>query len=635
MYLCRSIAETSPEKAAEAIQGAEMIELRADLMGLAPSDIGPLVGLAERAIVTCHTSECRAIYEKAIECGVWAIDIALLSPSEILLPLIKAAHNRGVRVILSHHFEDAPSLDELTQRAEEANHLGTDIIKIISSATSTAEALVPLELYKSFPSERLVAFAMGKAGAFSRRLSLLMGAPYSYVATSHDKATAEGQFTEEELRKTLSGESLENLSLPDRVTPLSSKSEAQRAILAATLTKGKSTIKGMPKCGDTLAAIALARTLGATISESRGTLTIEGVGAKELERRLGHDITSLSVGESALLARLTIPIVATLLRSGEVEIDGCGTLVGRSLRESIELVERYGAECKSNSGHLPLRLSAGFALPEEVELEGGDSSQTISGLMMAAPLIDRDEMTRIKVRKAVSRPYLQLTADIMEQFGAVVTLGGEEPLEIDIEPEPYEPSEIRLQTDWSSAGYFAAAYAIAQSGYHIAERYTLNAQMGTWQGDEVVLMILSTSGAQIEVGKRIEFLPSGRLSAFAYNATHTPDLIPTLAVVALFAEGESVIGGLGRLLNKESNRLEALVENLVAIGADVRIENNRLHITGGRKLHAAPIRTHDDHRIAMAFAVAALFMDERPTLDNTDCVAKSFPTFLKLLNNTK
>lgn len=612
-----------------------MIELRADLMALSPSDIQPLAALVARTIVTCHNSDCRAIYEKAIECGVWAIDVELDTPKGVLLPLIEAAHSRGVRVILSHHFSHTPSLPQLIERAEEADRLGADIIKIISTATSTAEALVPLELYKTIPAERLVAFAMGSKGAFSRRLSLLLGAPYTYVAPSHDKATAEGQFTEEELRESLTGESLEGLSLPLSATPPASKSEAQRAILAATLTEGKSTIKNIPKCGDTLAAIELARSLGAIVTTSSHSLVIEGVGPKELERRLGVDITTLSVGESALLARLTIPIVATLMRSGEVTINGCGSLLGRSLRESVELVERYGAECKSNDYHLPIRLSAGFALPTDLVLEGGDSSQHISGLMMAAPLIDRDEMTHIEVRKAVSRPYLQLSAEIMEQFGAIVTLSEDEPMTIEIEPELYEPSEVRLHTDWSSAGYLAAAYAIAQSGYQTSERYALKAQIGTWQGDEVVLMILSTSGAQIEINKRIEFLPSGRLSAFAYDATHTPDLIPTLAVVALFANGESVIGGLGRLLNKESNRVEAIVENLVAIGADVSLEGDRLHIVGGRELHAAPIRTHGDHRIAMAFAVAALFMNERPTLDNTECVAKSFPTFFQILNNTK
>ena len=612
-----------------------MIELRADLMALTPSDIKPLAALAARTIITCHNTECRAIYEEAIRCRVWGIDIALDTPSEVLLPLIKAAHEGSVSVILSHHFSHTPSLEQLKARATEAENLGADIIKIISTATYTAEALVPLELYKTIPSERLVAFAMGSKGAFSRRLSLLLGAHYTSVATSHDKATAEGQFTEEELRESLTGESMEGLSLPLSTTPPASKSEAQRAIWAALLTKGKSTIKGMPKCGDALAAIELARSLGAAISTTRNTLVIEGVGTEELERRLGTDITTLSVGESALLARLTIPIIATLLQSGEVEINGCGSLFGRSLKESVEMVRQYGAECKSDNGHLPIRISAGFALPSDVEIEGGDSSQNISGLMMAAPIIDREEMTHIIVQGAVSRPDLQLTADIMEQFGAVVTIGNEEPMVIDIEPELYEPSEIKLHTDWSSAGYLAAAYAIAQSGYKPAERYTLGAQIGTWQGDEVVLMILSTSGAQIEINKRIEFLPSGRLSAFAYDATHTPDLIPTLAVVALFANGESVIGGLGRLLNKESNRVEAIVENLVAIGADVRIEGDRLHIIGGRKLHAAPIRTHGDHRIAMAFAVAALFMNERPTLDNTECVAKSFPDFFQILNNTK
>jgi 3-phosphoshikimate 1-carboxyvinyltransferase len=245
-------------------------------------------------------------------------------------------------------------------------------------------------------------------------------------------------------------------------------------------------------------------------------------------------------------------------------------------------------------------------------------------------------MTHIIVHDAVSRPYIGLTAEIMEQFGAIVTLRQKEPLTIDIEPEPYTPTKIRLHSDWSSASYFAAAYAIAQSGYQRAERYTLEAHIGTTQADEVFLMLLDTMGARLEVStKSVDFLPSERLSAISYDATHTPDLLPTLAIVALFAEGESVIGGVERLENKESNRLESLVENLVAIGADIHIEEGKLHIRGGRPLKAAPIRTHNDHRIAMAFAVAALFMEQRPRLDNQECVAKSFPTFFKILNSTK
>lgn len=608
-----------------------MVELRADLMGIEPEEVATLVHGAKRTIVTCHTPHCEPIYRAALECGAWAIDIALETPDSTLQPLIDEAHKRGVKVILSHHYLFTPSLEELTQRAQEAITKGADIIKLITTATTTAEGLVPLELYKFYPADHLVAFAMGTQGAFTRRLSLLLGAPYTYVTPSKESATAKGQPTEEELRETLRGKLIE-VDLPTDVDIPASKSEAQRAVVAATLADGDSTIENFPTCSDTLAALDLSRALGATVThKDKSTIIIKGIGSQAIESRLGSDITTLSVGESALLARLILPLATSLLRSGEVTIEGCGTLLSRSLSETLTMLESFGAECKSNGGYLPVCITRGADIPADMELKGADSSQHLSGVMMASCLMDRDEMTRIIVHGAVSRPYIGLTAALMEQFGAIVTVGQGEPMIIDIEPEVYLPSEVRLQTDWSSAGYFAAAYAIAQSGLRQAECYTLGAQLGTWQGDEIVLMLLATSGANIEVDEVVEFRPSSRLSPILYDATHTPDLIPTLAIVALFAEGESVIGGLDRLLNKESNRVVSLVENLVAIGADVRIEDGALHIMGGAKLHAAPLRTYGDHRIAMAFTIAALFMDEKPTLDNTECVAKSFPTFFDLL----
>lgn len=635
MEYCRSISEADVAKAGALMSGCSLVELRADLMGITPEQLVGLVAKVPRVIVTCHNPSAQEIYTTAIKAGVWGIDIALDTPSELLATLIRSAHRRGVKVILSHHYSTTPQLEELMAMARKSVELASDFTKIITTATTTAEALRPLELYKHLAPQRLIAFAMGEKGAFSRRLSLLLGAPYTYVAPTKESATAIGQPTEGELRESLGqGVSLEGLSLPESVTPPTSKSEAQRAILAATLAKGTSIIYNAHACEDTEAAIELSRTLGATISSEGTTLTIEGPGAESISALLGGAISSIAVGESALLARLTIPIVASLLRSGSITIQGRGTLLNRSLKDAITLIERYGAVCSHTDYHLPITITRGADFPGDMELEGGDSSQSISGLMMASALIDRDEMTRIVVNGAVSRPYIVLTADIMEQFEGIVTPRNTEPMIIDIEPEPYQPTEITLHTDWSSAGYFAAAYAIAQSGYKVAERYRLQAELGTHQADEVLLMLLATSGANISVEEdMVEFLPSGRLTAFAYDATHTPDLIPTLAVVALFAEGESVIGGLGRLANKESNRLESLVENLVAIGAEVRIEAERLIIKGGKTLHAAPIRTHSDHRIAMAFTVAALFMEPRPRLDNAECVAKSFPQFFEILDN--
>ena len=638
MEYCLSIAERNTERACRLIEGEPLVELRADLMGLSAEGLGGLIGIAQREIVTCHQEDSAEIYRKAIECGAWGVDIDLKAAcSKAMESLLEAARTKGTRLILSRHYNHTPTLEELLRVAKEAVAKGADIVKIVTTATTTAEALVPLKLYDHLPAERLVAFAMGPKGAFSRRLSLLRGAPYTYVAPDHGTVTAAGQPTKAEFTTLMKeGFGLDELTLPTSVTPPCSKSEAQRAILAAALSKGTSIIYNAHACDDTTSALLLAKALGAKVSRRATRLAIEGVGHEAISERLGTEITVLNVGESALLARLIIPLVATLLRSGKVCIEGRGTLLGRSLKESITLLEGYGASIAHNDYHLPLCIERSATLPCEMEIEGVGSSQIISGLMMASPLIDRDEMTHILVHDAVSRPYIGLTAEIMEQFGAIVTLRQEEPLRIDIEPEPYTPTKIRLHSDWSSASYFAAAYAIAQSGHQRAERYTLEAHIGTTQADEVFLMLLDTMGARLEVStKSVEFLPSERLSAISYDATHTPDLIPTLAIVALFAEGESVIGGVERLENKESDRLESLVENLVAIGADIHIEEGKLHIRGGRPLKAAPIRTHNDHRIAMAFAVAALFMEQRPRLDNQECVAKSFPTFFKILNSTK
>lgn len=638
MEFCRSISEREPSVARQMIAGCSLVELRADLMALKAEELVGLIPEAERVIVTCHNDSAEEIYLAAIDAGAWGIDIALESPKELIERVIESAHRGGVRVILSHHYSTTPSLEELINKAHKALDLGADIVKIITTATTTAEALVPLELYRHLPAERLIAFAMGLKGAYSRRLSLLLGAPYTYVAPTKESATAAGQPTAEQLAESLSSHfDLERVAIPSRVEAPTSKSEAQRAIVAATLAKGTSIIYHAHACEDTAAAIELSRALGAEVSQQGSTLTIVSPGAERIGAMLGREITTLCVGSSALLARLTIPIVASLLRSGEVRIEGRGTLLRRSLGDAIELIERYGALGEHTDYHLPLTITHGAEFPADMELEGGGSSQSLSGLMMASALIDRDEMTRIVVHNAVSRPYLWLTAETMEKFGGIATPQNTEPLIIDIEPEPFAPSQVRINTDWSSASYLAAAYAIAQSGYRRAERYTLEgATLGTLQADEVLLMLLATSGANISVEEDIvEFLPSESLGAISYDATHTPDLIPTLAVVALFAEGESVIGGLGRLENKESNRVESLVENLVAIGGDLRIEGDRLLIRGGAPLHAAPILAHDDHRIAMAFTVAALFMEQRPTIDNKSCVAKSFPEFFEILNNKR
>lgn len=602
-----------------------MVELRADLMGLSPEQIGRLCGVAPKTIVTCHLADpakAEAYYNAAIRQGAWAIDVALERGAEQIKRLATRAKSAGCKLILSQHYATTPPFDTLLQVAGEMFAQGCDIAKIITTATSTAEAIVPIGLYRwaeEYAPERIVAFAMGEAGSFTRRLSLLMGAPYTYVALDTAHRVAIGQPTEADMRATFESKyPLEGLMLPTSITPPCSKSEAQRAILCAALASGKSIIEGYTPCDDNEAALAVAKELGAKISLCAGRLTIVGLGHKEIARRLKEATNcTFHVGESALTARLTRSVVAALGIEGATFATE-GTLRHRDMNATNEAI-------------------ATMARGSHWELDGSSSSQHISGAMMAAALLDSP--TTIVVNRPTSRPYITLTANIMRRFGAQVGIAeGAESIKIYIEGGGYAPAHIALEGDWSSAAYFAAAYAIAQSGYLRAERYTLHIDpnKASQQADKSILEVLRRAGANITIGKGVvEFLPSKELRGFDYDASDTPDLLPTLAVVALFATSASRIGGLGRLANKESNRTEAIVEALLALGGDVHIEGNELVINGGRPLHSAPLRCHSDHRMAMSLAVAALFMEQAPTIDNIECVAKSYPTFFTELNKRK
>ena len=627
MRYCLSIANCATTFSTE-----EFVELRCDLMGIAADEVVGLIGMAERAIVTCHTPNAESIYIAAIEAGCWAVDIDILQPRELIDKVLESAKANGTKVIFSRHYPTTPPFDTLVADTKEALEVGADIVKIITTAHTTEEATVPLGLYEHFAPERLVAFAMGEVGRFSRRLSLLLGAPYTYVCPYEEGATASGQPTREWLERSFEcPHALESYTLPLSVTPPCSKSEAQRAILMATMAEGTTILRSYTPCGDAESAIALAKALGAEVCSNGSTLTIKGVGLEGVRKALSHT-TKLTVGESALLARLLMPIVS-MFAEGEVTITGTGTLLGRSMEGDLRTLERYGAKIRHCDNRLPITILRRAFAGGEIEIDGSQSSQTISGWMVALALTAEEH--HITIRGAVSRPYIELTANILSKFGAEVeVVSSGEDMEVTIRPSRLSSREITLSTDWSSAGYLIAAFAIAQSGYATREAYLLRATTATLQPDEQIVDILRSMGAQIEpTTEGLRLLPSTPLRAFEFDATDAPDLIPTLAVLALYSEGTSRIGGIHRLASKESNRTEALYENFVAMGASVKIEGTEMVIQGGAKLHPAPLRTHNDHRIAMALTVAGMFMAKRPQMDNIACVGKSFPEFYEILSN--
>ena len=664
MY-CTSIAEQNAQRCRELLAGAPMVELRGDLCRLCPEELAEVVGSHPNVLYTCHLESTDAEwaaeqYEAALRAGARWVDVELDAPEGLIEKVKSLAHKAGAKIVISYHnYVHTPSAEELARVAERCFALGAEIAKVVTTATDTADCITICKLYRSLGERKgaLVAFAMGSRGAASRRLSLIEGAPFTFVAPEGGIPTAPGQPTLAGLRATMEGHSLEGLKLPTEATPPCSKSYFQRAIVAATLAEGVSHLAYEGKlCGDSSAAIGWARSLGAKVEIGSNTITICGIGREGFQKALP---CTLDVGESALLARLSMGIVASI--GGGATIVGRGSLLGRSFEKDIEILRSLGIEVESRDGHLPITIG-GAIVGDNIEISAPHSSQLASGLLMGAPL--RQKSHSITVANPASRPYLDMTLDVLLLFGIDYGSGyGSisdqfgEPLLVSIgSGEAYKGSDLFVEADWSSAGYLLAAAAIAQSGpAQRPEGYRIRGMnFHSHQADRMIMRLLlvgndninfidthatrrtfdGTSQAVQEICDLV-VSPSAPLRPIVCNATDAPDAIPTLAVLALFAQGESRIAGLGRLTNKESDRRGALIAELLALGADIDIEGDQLVVRGGKPLRGASLCAHNDHRMAMALAVATLFIEEPCTLDSLDCVAKSWPSFWEVFGLNK
>lgn len=640
---------------------AEMVELRGDLCGLCPDELARVVASHPAVLYTCHLEGvdhawAEEQYRAAIGAGAQWVDVEINAPEELRHRIVALAHSAGAKVVVSYHnYTHTPEVATLVATAEECWAAGADIAKVVTTATDVKDIINISKLYRTLPTHKraqLVAFAMGSEGAASRRLSLIEGAPFTFVAPDGGTPTAPGQPTLAELKATMEqGHRLEGLATPLRATPPSSKSYFQRAVVAATLAEGVSHLAYDGElCDDSRAALAWARKLGAEVEVAEGSITISGIGSEGFVQQQPH---TFDVGESGLLARLTLGIAA--MAGGGATVVGRGTLEGRSFERDIEVLRSLGIEVESNKGRLPITIG-GKVEGASIVVDASHSSQLASGLLMGLPLANRS--VALTINNPTSRPYLDMTLNVMLLFGIDYGAGygslGDavgEPLTVSIGGgEAYRGSDLSIEADWSSAGYLLAAAAIAQSGPAVRpEGYTIGGlDFYSHQADRLIMSQLligndnliefansrtterTFDGYNEPVQEVCDLIvrPTRRLATIHCSARNAPDAIPTLAVIALFAEGQSYIKGLDRLINKESDRRSALVAELLALGADIEIEGDALVVNGGHPLRSAPLCTYGDHRMAMALAVAAMFIDQgQCTLDRPECVAKSWPSF--------
>ena len=384
------------------------------------------------------------------------------------------------------------------------------------------------------------------------------------------------------------------------LTPPCSKSYAQRALAAALLAEGESTLRNIELCDDTRSAMRCIEALGADVTVvDPHTLKIRG--------GLAPRGRTLHVGESGLSTRLFTPIAA--LAGVPLRIEGDGTLLRRPMGMMLAPLRQLGVEVRHRDGFLPFDV-CGPLHSATVEVDGSVSSQFITGLLLALPAA-RGEFT-IDVRRAVSTPYIDMTVEAAHRFGAEILHNGYTQFYIE-GGQRYRPTDYSIEGDWSAAATLLVAGAVA------GEVTLHNVSILSKQADTAVCTALVRAGAElIHEADRIT-VRRRPLRAFEFDATQCPDLIT----------------GTSRLAHKESDRAETLREEYAKVGIEIDLSTPDVMRIRGGAIRPARVFSHGDHRIAMSMAVSALRSSGAITIEGAEAVAKSYPRFFEDLESLR
>ncbi|MBL8459774.1 bifunctional 3-phosphoshikimate 1-carboxyvinyltransferase/cytidylate kinase [Zoogloea sp.] len=408
-----------------------------------------------------------------------------------------------------------------------------------------------------------------------------------------------------------------------------SKSISNRVLLLAALAEGDTLVEDLLDSDDTRVMRNALLALGVSVEEEGAALRVRGCAGRF--PRLQAD---LFVGNSGLSIRTLVPaIVASLSGCGdakaEVRLSGVPRMHERPIGDLVDGLKQLGAQVVwlGQEGYPPLALQPAQLAAERVSVRGSVSSQFLTGLLQAAPLVARDKPLTIDVEgELISRPYVEITLNLMERFGVVVQRDGWSRFVVQPGQRYVSPGRIAVEGDASTASYFLAAGALGGGPVRV-----VGAGKRSIQGDVKFADALAVMGAEVVWGEdwiEARAPASGRLKAFDLDLNHIPDAAMTLSVAALFADGPSTLRNIGSWRVKETDRIAAMAAELRKLGATVEEFPESLRVTPPARLHAAVIDTYDDHRVAMCFSLATLG-GPYVRINDPMCVKKTFPEYFQ------
>jgi len=385
-----------------------------------------------------------------------------------------------------------------------------------------------------------------------------------------------------------------------------SKSMMQRAIAIATLAKGTSILYNYTPCNDSDTALEISASLGATVSVEGTTVTIDG--------GMNPKVDEFSCGEAGLGIRMFTPIAS--LWNKKMTLHGEGSLQRRPISMLEQPLTQLGVDIKTNNGFVPITVQ-GPLQGKYADVDGSISSQMLTGMLIALPLAAND--TTLNVKDLTSKPYIDMTLDIVKDFGVNISHDNYKTFTIKGN-QSYKAREYNVEGDWSGASFLLVAGALG------GEVTVSNIRSNSLQADLQILEAIKRAGAIIECTNTNILIKKDKLQAFEFDATECPDLFPPLVSLACHCEGVSTFKGVSRLKHKESDRATVLKAEFAKIGTKIELDGDTMYVYG-KTVIGGTMHANNDHRIAMAAAVAAILAKEPIDIENSECIAKSYPGF--------